>query len=57
MTNREMLDKYKELIIKSMVTYPITKHDLRYIGSAIEKYMWMDAELEANEKDKKKGDG
>ncbi|KKK97956.1 hypothetical protein LCGC14_2647570 [marine sediment metagenome] len=53
MTNREMLDKYKELISKAMVTYPITKHDLRYIGSAIEKYMWMDAELKDDDKNKK----
>lgn len=54
MTNREMLDRYKELIITAMSTDVINTHNIRYIGSAIEKYIWMDAELE--EKKKKGGE-
>lgn len=53
MTNRQMLDKYKELIIQSMEIESLAAHGLRYIGSALEKYMWMDAELKDDEKEKK----
>ncbi len=53
MTNREMLDKYKKLIIASMNMNVLDTDILVRIGEALEKYMWMNAELEA---DKKKGD-
>lgn len=65
MTNREMLDKYKDLIcikLKSLdecnnEIYDDTRPDtLIKIGKALEKYIWMDAELKEDENDKKKGD-
>ena len=53
MTNRQMLDKYKEIIIAAMKITVLDTKILVNIGEALEKYMWMDSELKEHEKGKK----
>ncbi len=59
MTNREMLDKYKGLIClklnklnENSGNYGCTPDVLVRIGEALEKYMWMDIQLEEDRQDK-----
>ena len=60
MTNREMLDKYKELIIRGMDRLNEIHIDqimtdlILQVGEALEKYIWMDNELKEEEQDKDK---
>ena len=61
MTNREMVDKYKDLINERLdklkELYKTTGADsniLVKMGEALEKYMWMDIQLEEDRQDKDK---
>lgn len=60
MTNIEMLDKYKELIIRGMDRLNEIHIDqimtdlILQVGEALEKYIWMDNELKEEEQDKDK---
>ena len=56
MTNREMLNKYKELIENELEYDTNDAEEILTIGRSLERYMWMDAELKDDDKDKKKGD-
>ncbi len=50
MTNREMLDRYKELIEEELVLDTNDAEEILNMGKSLERYIWMDTELETNKK-------